>query len=496
MGTYIAIDLKSFYASVECVLRGLDPLKTNLVVADRERTEKTICLAVSPSLKSYGIAGRCRLFEVIQRVKEVNRERQKKAKNRRFTGKTSHNPDLLANPDLELDFICATPQMATYLKYSQMIYQIYLEYISAEDIHVYSIDELFIDASKYLNTYKLTPEGLARKLVLEVYKRTGITATAGIGENMYLAKVAMDIVAKHIEPDEFGVRVAFLSVMDYRRKLWTHEPLTDFWRFGKGIVRRLNNLGLYNMGDIARCSLGSFKDYHNEDLLYKEFGINAELIIDHAWGYENCQISDIKAYQPKSKSLSQGQVLHCAYEYDQALLVVKEMTDLLVLDLVSKKLLTSVISIYIGYDIEQDTTIDDVEVDFYGRVIPKSTGGTVKLSKPTSSTRVIMSNMVKLFNRLVNRELMVRRISISFGELIDEEMNKKDELIFDLFTDYDKANNEAIEEKKALEKEKKAQEAIISIRKKYGKNACLKGMNLSTGATTIDRNKQIGGHKA
>lgn len=503
--TYIAIDLKSFYASVECIERGLDPLTTNLVVADASRTQKTICLAVSPSLKKYGIPGRPRLFEVVQRIKEVNIERKAKAPGRQFTGASFDAIELEKSPELEVNYIAAVPRMAYYMEYSTRIYDIYLRYIAPEDMHVYSIDEVFIDATTYLKTYKMTANELALKIIKDVQKETGVTATAGIGTNMYLCKVAMDIVAKKIPPDKDGVRIAKLDEMSYRRLLWNHVPLTDFWRVGKGYAKKLAENGLYTMGDVARCSLGKQNEYYNEDLLYKLFGINAELLIDHAWGWEPTTIAQIKAYKPQKNSIGSGQVLHCAYTAEKAKLIVKEMTDLLVLDLVDKKLVTDQMVLTLGYDIENltDPVIrskyhGEITTDGYGRQIPKHAHGTANLPKPTSSTKEIMQAVEALFDRIVNPDLLVRRINIVADRVISES-DVAENVSFeqlDLFTDYKALEEERKIEQKEREKEKRMQHAILDIQKKFGKNAVLKGMNFEEGAMTRARNGQIGGHKA
>lgn len=475
--TYISIDLKSFYASVECMERGLDPLTTNLVVADASRTEKTICLAVSPSLKAYGIPGRARLFEVVQKVKKG------------------------------VDYIVAPPRMALYIDYSTRIYNIYLKYLAPEDIHVYSIDEVFMDVTDYLNTYKLSARQLAEKMILDVLKNTGITASAGIGSNLYLCKVAMDIQAKHIAADKNGVRIAELDEMSYRRLLWSHSPISDFWRVGKGYAKKLEVHGLFTMGDIARCSIGKATDYYNEDLLYKLFGINAELLIDHAWGWEPCSISQIKAYKPKSNSLGSGQVLHCPYPFHKAKLIVREMVDLLVLDLVDKKLVTDQLTLTVGYDIENLTNPDikkqyrgAVTIDNYGRSIPKAAHGTANLGRQTSSAMLIMDGAMDLFGRIVDKNLLIRRINIAANRVAGEEEvqdiqrdNNFQQL--NIFTDCQAEREIKEEEEARLERERKVQETLLEIKKKYGKNAVIKGMNLEEGATTIDRNKQIGGHK-
>lgn len=503
--TYIAIDLKSFYASVECIERGLDPLTTNLVVADASRTEKTICLAVSPSLKSYGIPGRARLFEVVQRVKEVNRERKAKTPGRQLSGSSFDAVELARSPELELSYIAAVPRMAYYMNYSTRIFDIYLRYIAREDMHVYSIDEVFIDATTYLNTYKLTAHELALKMIRDVLRETGVTATAGIGTNLYLAKVAMDIVAKKIPADKDGVRIAELDEMSYRRLLWNHTPLTDFWRVGHGYTKKLMANGLYTMGDIARCSLGTTKDYYNEDLLYRLFGINAELLIDHAWGWEPTTIAEIKAYRPEKNSLGSGQVLQCPYTAEKAKLIVKEMTDLLVLDLVDKKLVTDQMVLTLGYDIDNltDPVIrkkyhGEVTTDHYGRQVPKHAHGTVNLPCLTSSTKIIMKAVEELFDRIINWDLLVRRVNIVAARVVPEGEAAVQQSFeqLDLFTDYAALEKERQQEEKELEKEKRMQHAVLDIQKKFGKNAVLKGMNFEEGAMTRERNHQIGGHKA
>lgn len=502
---YIAIDLKSFYASVECVERGLDPLTTNLVVADASRTEKTVCLAVSPSLKAYGIPGRARLFEIVQKVKQVNTARRRKAPGRRFSGKSFHAPELESSPNLSLDYLIAPPRMGLYIEYSTRINRIYLKYIAPEDIHVYSIDEVFIDVTNYLTTYNLSPRGLTQKIMLDVFKTTGITATAGIGTNLYLSKIAMDIHAKHIPPDQHGMRIAKLDEMSYRRLMWSHQPLTDFWRIGKGYATKLMEQGLLTMGDIARCSLGKPTDYYNEDLLYKLFGVNAELLIDHAWGWEPCTIADIKKYKPRTNSLGTGQVLHCAYPFDKARLIIREMTDLLVLDLVEKRLVTDQLVLTVGYDRENLTNPQiknlyhgPITTDHYGRTIPKSAHGSINLDRQTASTKLILNAATELLERIVDKNLLIRRINITMNRIVDEKTvqkrNNHEQLAF--FTDYAAIAAKKENETAELAREKKVQETILGIKKKHGKNAILKGMNLETGATTIKRNKQIGGHKA
>lgn len=497
---YISIDLKSFFASVECVERGLDPLNTNLVVADVARTEKTICLAVTPSLKNYGISGRARLFEVVQRIKEVNASRRQ-ILGRDFEGSSYLDTELKSKKELKVDYIVAPPRMAKYVEYSTIIYDIYLKYIAPEDIHVYSIDEVFMDVTGYLGTYSVTPRQLAMKIILDVLETTGITATAGIGTNLYLCKVAMDIEAKHIQPDKNGVRIAQLDEMSYRRRLWSHKPITDFWRVGKGYASKLAANGLYTMGDVARCSVGRECDYYNENLLYKLFGVNAELLIDHAWGYEPVTIADIRAYKPVTNSVSMGQVLQEPYECDKARLIIKEMTDILVLDLVDKGLVTNQIVLTIGYDIDNLKDKErrarykgEISVDYYGREVPKHAHGTVNLTEYSSSTSIIMEKVCQLFDDIINPELLVRRINISANRVINEKdaVNKKEYVQLNLFTDYEQEENK---EKERL-KERKIQEAMLSIKKKYGKNAVLRGMNFEEGATTKERNEQIGGHKA
>ena len=502
---YMSIDLKSFYASTECRERHLDPLTTNLVVADASRTEKTICLAVTPALKKYGISGRARLFEVVQKIREANALRRKKAPGGVFTGKSADARELEANPALEISYLVAPPRMALYMKYSTEIYNVYLKYVAPEDIHVYSIDEVMIDASSYLDTYRMTARELAMKMILEVYRETGITATAGIGTNLYLSKVAMDIVAKHIEPDENGVRIAELDELSYRKLLWGHRPLTDFWRVGKGYTKKLEAHGLYTMGDVARCSIGGSGDYHNEDLLYKLFGVNAELLIDHAWGYEPCTIREIKAYKPEANSVGSGQVLHCPYEWDKARLVVREMADSLALDLVSKKQVSDQLVLTVGYDIENLTKPEiwdqykgEVTTDMYGRKIPKHAHGTVNLRCRTSSSKLITQAVMELYDRIVDKKLLIRRLNLAAGKVVDEADVVQEETYeqLDLFTDYLALKEKQEAEKKVLEKERKMQQAMLDIKKKFGKNAILKGMNLEEGATAMERNTQIGGHKA
>lgn len=502
---YIAIDLKSFYASVECRERKLNPLATNLVVADAGRTEKTICLAVSPSLKAQGIPGRPRLFEVVQRVRDINAERRGRTPRGYFTGKSCDAGELEASPELELDYIVAPPRMALYMDYSTRIYNVYLKYIAPEDIHVYSIDEVFMDVTQYLAAYQLEEEELASRIINDVLESTGITATAGIGTNLYLCKVAMDIVAKHVAPDETGARIAWLDEMRYRRMLWSHRPLTDFWRIGHGYAAKLEEHGMYTMGDVARCSLGKPNEYYNEELLYRLFGVNAELLIDHAWGIEPCTIKEIKAYKPESKSISAGQVLHCPYDFKKARLILREMTDQLALDLVEKGLVTDQLVLNIGYDVESlaDPEImrayqGEITMDSYGRRRPKHAHGTVNLKCPTSSAKQIMEAVTELYDRIVHPRLLVRRVTVAANHVMDEKSVEKEESFeqLELFTDYEALQRERREEEAALAKERKMQEAMLEVKKKYGKNAILKGMNLQEGATMRERNNQIGGHKA
>ena len=498
---YIAIDLKSFYASVECVERGLDPMTTHLVVADWSRTEKTICLAVSPSLKAYGLPGRARLFEVVQKVEEINALRRAKAPGRTFTGASADEPELRARPDLALGYVTAPPQMAHYMDVSTKIYQIYLRHIAPEDIHVYSIDEVFIDATGYLAASGLTARELAMKLILEVLNETGITATAGIGTNLYLCKVAMDIGAKHIQPDENGVRIAELDEMSYRRTLWPHQPLTDFWRVGRGYAKKLETHGLYTMGDIARCSIGKSTEFYNEELLYRLFGVNAQLLIDHAWGWESCTMADIKAYRPASNSLGSGQVLQCPYESEKAKLVLREMADQLALDLLEKRCVTDQLVLTVGYDIDNLTQPElraqyhgPVSIDRYGRRVPKSAHGTAHLPRPSSSARQLIAAALELYERQVDERLLVRRLYLTACHVIPEAEAAKEAQWgqLDLFSD----QNAAQSEQEALERERRIQETLLTIKKKFGKNAVLKGLDLEEGATARMRNDQIGGHKA
>lgn len=491
---YIAIDLKSFYASVECRERGLDPITTNLVVADNNRTEKTICLAVTPSLKSYGIPGRARLFEVEQKVKEVNIERKRKAPNQSFTGSSYDDIALKKNSDLELSYIIAPPRMSYYMKYSSKIYNVYLKYFAPEDIYVYSIDEVFIDITHYLKTYNMKPRELVTKVIQDVYKTTGITATAGIGTNLYLCKVAMDIVAKHVKPDKNGVRIAGLDEITYRKLLWNHRPLTDFWRVGKGYAKKLEERRIFTMGDVARTSI------RNEDLLYKLFGVNAELLIDHAWGYEPCTIKQIKAYKPTTNSISTGQVLHCPYNYEKTKIIIKEMTESLALDLVQKKLVTDQIVLEIGYDIDNLTNPNirnlyngEITIDRYGRSVPKHAHGTINIDHKTSSSKILLEKVMSLYERIINNNLLVRRITITANKVENEsEVKENPYEQIDLFVDYKELENK----RKKEQAEKEIQKAMLDIKCKYGKNAILKGMNFEEGGTTRQRNEQIGGHKA
>ncbi len=499
---YIAIDLKSFYASVECKDRDVDPLTTNLVVADESRSGKTICLAVTPSLKAHGIPGRPRLFEVQQRVKEINYQRKAAAPGHKFTGSSVDAQKLEKNPSLALDYIVAMPRMSRYVEYSARIFGIYLKYISADDIHSYSVDEVFIDATPYLATYKMTGHELALHIISDIQNTTGITATAGIGTNLYLAKVAMDIVAKKIPGNKDGVRIAELDEMSYRQQLWTHTPITDFWRVGHGYAKKLKEHGLHTMGDIAHCSLGKESDYYNEDLLYRLFGINAQLLIDHAWGYEPCTMKAIKEYRPSSNSLSSGQVLQSAYSHEKGRLIVWEMTDLLVLDLVEKRLVTDQLVIYIGYDISNVTEHHyrgSVHLDHYGRKVPTPAHGSINLGRHTSSTSLILDAALELFDKITDPSLFIRRVNVTANHVISESALKKENekpQQLDLFTDYETEAKKLELEKKAEAKEKSLQHTILDIKHKFGKNAILKGANLQEGAMTIERNQQIGGHKA
>lgn len=483
---YMCIDLKSFFASVECVDRGLNPLDTNLVVADKSRTDKTVCLAITPSLKQYGLGGRARLYEVVAKVKEVNKDRKKNNGYKRFSGKSYIDSELKKNKELELDYIVAPPRLRTYMKYSTDIYNIYQKYISKDDILVYSIDEVFCDITTYVKLYKLTPEELVTKMIMDVYNTTGITATAGIGTNMYLAKIAMDISAKHMEANEYGVRLAYLDEQKYKETLWDHQPLTDFWSVGRGTVKRLNENGMYTMGDIARMSL------ENEDKLFRMFGVQAEFLIDHAWGYEPCTIKDAKSYRPKSSSLSRGQVLHVPYNYKDAKLITKEMMDSLVLDLVRGHLLTNQIALTINYDIRNinEGYEGEITTDFYGRKVPKYSHGTANLDHYTSSTKIITDKISNLYDEIVNKDLKIRKITVGVNELIYADDSKKDLVLkqLDLFTD-------GAKEEKEEKSEKNVQNAIIKIQNKFGKNSILKGMNLEEKSTARRRNREVGGHK-
>ncbi len=495
---YAAIDLKSFFASVECVQRGLDPLGVNLVVADSSRTEKTICLAVSPALKAYGIPGRARLFEVVRKVRDVNRQRRKNAPNGTFKGKSFVDEELKNDPALEVGYIVAVPRMGKYVETSRKIYEIYKQYVSEDDIIVYSIDEVFIDLTDYLKIYKLTARGLVMKMIKHILSETGITATAGIGTNLYLCKIAMDVEAKKIPPDENGVRIAELDEISYRKKLWDHKPITDFWRVGAGYAERLAAQGLRTMGDIARCSLGSQSDYYNEELLFKIFGVNAELLIDHAWGYEPCTIKDVKAYKPSVNSLSSGQVLQEPYPFEKARLIVKEMADFLAMDLFEKRLVTNQIVIDIVYDAENLSRPEinyngEVKEDRYGRKMPAAAHGSHNLGKFTSSTAVLVEEFDKLFHKTANHDLLVRKLNLCASFTLDEKTAAENRAA-EQMSFFDDASATASEEEKT-EKERKRQEAVLEIRKKYGKNAMLKGMNFEQGATGKSRNKQIGGHK-
>ena len=509
--SYIAIDLKSFYASVECHERGRDPLQTNLVVADPTRTDKTICLAVSPSLKQYGIPGRPRLFEVVEQMKIVNGRRQAHAPHHHFRGKSDDAAALARDASLCADYIVAPPRMHLYMEYSQRIYRIYLKYIAPEDIHIYSVDEVFIDATAYLGTYHMTAHDLALRMVREVLQETGITATAGIGTNLYLAKISMDIVAKHMPADKDGVRIAFLDERSYREKLWAHRPLQSFWRVGRGTAKKLARYGIFTMGDIARCSLGQKTDFYNEDLLYKLFGVNAELLIDHAWGWEPVTIHDIKQYKPTSRSLSSGQVLQSPYTAARGRLIVQEMTALLALDLVRKNLVTNQIVLDVGYDIDNMRDQEraaryhgPLHRDHYGRMVPKPAHGAATLPTYTASSQAILAAMEALYDRIVNPTLLVRRCTVTAANILtteewQAEQQKPQELDLFALAATENALENATEEKPPLsraEKEKALQQTVLGLKEKYGKNAILRGMNLQAGATTIERNRQVGGHKA
>ena len=499
--TYIAIDLKSYYASVECMERGLDPMTTNLVVADLSRTEKTICLAVSPSLKAYGISGRARLFEVVERVKEVNAERRRKAGGNLFE-KSCDAHELAVDPSRAVGYLVAPPQMAKYIQISTQIYNVYLKYIAPEDIHVYSIDEVMMDVTSYLETYHMTARELAKAMILDVLRTTGITATAGIGTNLYLCKVAMDIMAKHVAPDEDGVRIAELDEMSYRRQLWAHRPLTDFWRVGRGYAKKLEAVGIYTMGDIAKCSVGKPSEYYNEEMLYQMFGINADLLIDHAWGWEPCRMQDIKAYRPETNSISSGQVLQCPYPYDKARLVVREMAEAVAMDLLEKRLVTDQLTLTVGYDIENTAGGNfrgEIVTDRYGRKIPKHAHGTMNLPRKTSSARGIMDAILGIYDEKVNPKLSVRRITITANKIVSENdvpQEAEAPVQFNLFDDIAAQEQQHKDEETKLERERKIQEAMLDIKRKFGKNAILNGGSYLDGATARERNGQIGGHKA
>lgn len=501
---YIAIDLKSFYASAECVDRDKDPLTTNLVVADPARTEKTICLAVSPSLKAYGIPGRARLFEVVQAVEEANRKRLEKLSGKHFLLESTSSEELRLHPEYKIGYITAPPRMAFYMEKSTQIYHIYLNYIAPEDIHVYSIDEVFLDVTHYLTTYGMTARELAAKMMQDIFDQTGITATAGIGTNLYLCKVAMDIVAKHVKTEKSGMRISELDELSYRKMLWNHTPLTDFWRVGAGYCKKLEQVGIYTMGDIARCSMGGPMDYYNEELLYQFFGVNAELLIDHAWGYEPVEIADIKAYEPENNSICSGQVLQCPYTAEDAGVVVREMAEFLALDLVEKRYVTDQIILTIGYDIDNLTDPGraksyrgEVTIDRYGRRVPKHAHGTANLDDYTSSTAHIIEKVMQLYENIIRKELLIRRIAITANHVVKEEhapkKNRYEQLT--LFAE-EKLDTKSLEQKEKEKRERKLQEAMLSVKKKFGKNAMLKGTNLKKGATAMERNSQIGGHKA
>lgn len=497
---YIAIDLKSFFASVECVERGLDPLTTNLVVADLSRTEKTICLAVSPSLKAHGISGRARLFEVVQRVREVNARRRAAAPDRTLTGASSDANTLRADPALAVDYIVAPPRMAKYIEYSTRVYRTYLKYVAPEDIHVYSIDEVLMDVTGYLDTYRMTARELAVTMLRDVLRTTGITATAGIGTNLYLCKVAMDVGAKHVAPDENGVRLAELDELRYRRLLWDHRPLTDFWRVGRGTAKKLEANGLYTMGDVARCSLGGPDDFHNEALLYRLFGVNAELLIDHAWGWEPVGMADIKAYRPETSSVCSGQVLQCPYPHDKARLIVREMAEAVALDLLEKGLVTDQLVLTVGYDVENTARPGfrgETVTDPYGRRLPKHALGTENLPRRTSSCRLLSDAALRIFDRETDPALTVRRLTVTVNRLVPEDGAAEPERTeqLDLFGDYAARERREQHESAALARERRIQEAMLGIKKKYGKNAILSGESYQEGATARERNGQIGGHK-
>ncbi|MBQ5337581.1 MAG: DNA methylase [Oscillospiraceae bacterium] len=494
MPVYAAIDLKSFYASAECVERGLDPLNTNLVVADLSRTEKTICLAVSPSLKAIGVPGRPRLFEVVQKVAQANERRRQHAPHRQFTGSSYYADELAQNPSLEIGYVVAPPQMRRYMQVSAMIYKTYLKYIAPEDIHVYSIDEVFIDVTNYLETYHCSAHDLVMQMIRDVLQVSGITATAGIGTNLYLAKIAMDITAKKMPPDKDGVRIASLDEMSYRKQLWAHTPITDFWQIGGGIARRLEAMHIYNMGQLARCS------EYNENALYKAFGVKAELLIDHAWGWEPCTIAAIKAYRPVNHSLSQGQVLSTPYTAEKARLIVREMTDLLVLDMVRKGVAADQIVLHIGYD---HTGIPDhytgtLTRNHYGKTVPKPAHGSVSLGRHTASAKIILAAVMQLYDRIIDSDLYVRRLNVTANHVTAEEKIPAEDVPvqYGLFDDVEALERKRAQEKITLAKERKLQEAMLVLKCRYGKNAVLKGMNFQEGATARERNGQVGGHKA
>ena len=502
---YIAIDLKSFYASTEAAEMGYDPLDVNLVVADESRTDKTICLAVSPALKVVGVPGRPRLFEAKQIIQKVNQERRRKAPGHTFTGKSIFASELAADPSLELDFVVAQPRMKYYMDYSRSIVEIYLRYVSAEDLLVYSIDEVFIDATYYLTTYQMTARELAMAMIHDVMRETRITATAGIGTNLYLAKIAMDIEAKHIPADKDGVRIAELDEMSYREKLWCHRPLTDFWRVGKGIARKLEDNGMFTMGDVARCSVGAPTSLYNEDLLYKLFGVNAELLIDHAWGWEPTEIADCKAYTPESKSLSQGQVLSRPYSAAEGRIVVREMADQLSMELVRQGLYTDQVVLDVAYDVEnlkdpgsRKAYKGPIETDRYGRETPKSVHGSQNLGRYVCSTARITGAVAEIYDRIVDRNLLVRRFNVAVMHLLPQEEVRNEETVeqLDLFTDYEALEQQRQAEEAELAREQRMQKALLNIRDRYGKNAIVKGLNLQEGATAMERNGQVGGHRA
>ena len=495
---YLAIDLKSFYASVECIERHLNPMNTNLVVADNSRTEKTICLAVSPALKSLGVPGRPRLFEVNEKVRQLNSFRRAKLNVKTLQEKSYLLSELQKKQDLAIDFIIAPPRMAHYIKYSTDILNVYLKYIAPEDIHVYSIDEVFIDISHYLKTYGLSPMELCQKMVKDVYTTTGITATAGIGTNLYLAKIAMDIVAKKMPADKNGVRIAYLDEQLYREKLWTHQPLTDFWRVGKGYAKKLEQEGLYTMGDIALCSTGSKSSYYNEELLYKLFGINAELLIDHAWGYEPCTIEQIKAYRPSKHSICCGQVLHTPYTTEKGEIVIKEMADSIALDLTAKSLVTDQLVLTIGYDRsnldapETRSKIDKIRIDHYGRQVPEHSHGTIHLNGHTSLSNEIINKATELYRRIVKPQLLIRRFSLTADNTL--AANQTDVATVTQLSLFDEPVDPQVQAKR--DKVDKLQHTVIDIKKRFGKNSLLRGLNYEEGATGRERNAQIGGHKA